>query len=165
MRAPVAPNTYACRNGEREERSEYVCVCVCAHPGPEDHCVAMVTSTIIAHEAEASGSKQVWWSELNIYLSIYQYIIVIVWNKDCEKNDLWRRWRICLPSHGRTNRVSQPVNAILFLYRWSPPDLGCRKYSSVVLWRQSSTLPESVCQRQSPMVLIEKLNSPVNRKK
>ena len=83
MGAPVAPNTYACRNGERVGRSECVCVCVSvrAHPGPQDHCVTMVTSTIIAHEAEASGSKQVQWSELNIYqctyLSIYHHIVIV----------------------------------------------------------------------------------------
>lgn len=50
---------------ETERKSECVCMyehvfcaCVYAHPGPRDHCVAMVTSTTRAHEAKATGSQR-----------------------------------------------------------------------------------------------------------
>ena len=35
-----------------------VCVCLCMHPGPQDHSVAIVTSTIRAQEAKAQDLRE-----------------------------------------------------------------------------------------------------------
>lgn len=71
MGTPVAWNRYAWRDGGRFEERRSRRVRVRAHPGPRDRTVAMVTPTIRAHRAKASGSLSDRVNKTSIYRTFF----------------------------------------------------------------------------------------------